>query len=498
MESSLEFFAVHILPRLYAYYTWMQQRDSILGQVKYVRCVSLIELGVNSVSAEKGEGYDFDATTGFIQFWGELNTWYVRCVSLWHSRLSREHETPKAYKISNQQYLTMAEPPASPLLELLWNFNEDKLQLIKEMAERDKSSIPKDFIAQCLFRGIVGWPDYYPLPEDLKAHYLLSTGTHWDDEFMTAFPPSIDLFVKTFTWFLEEIGSPGYYGLGTSKEEVDPEVNMKFLSEIYPTSLFFPDLSLEVTRSLIYLFQDASWLRREMENHVWAAIGGDQHPDRWAKFKLLIETLKTGSDDCNQEEDWSRSDEGSLLTGHCLVCLILKDSDFCFPWTSAMLEKMFLFVKQNQPTTFILQNQHGSTMMDLMLRYSQNLYPETVALFAKENPEVCLICGADGRLPVHVAIDKRYPVDMINLILHAAPSVATVKCPVSGLYPFLLAAAEVQKEVLVYNRDYRVRRAATVAATEMEIVDLIYKLLQQCPALVADGIAPDNCEFGRF
>ena len=79
----------------------MQQRDSILGQVKYVRCVSLIELGVNSVSAEKGEGYDFDATTGFIQFWGELNTWYVRCVSLWHSRLSREHETPKAYNLKS-------------------------------------------------------------------------------------------------------------------------------------------------------------------------------------------------------------------------------------------------------------------------------------------------------------------------------------------------------------------------------------------------------------
>jgi hypothetical protein len=48
----------------------------------------------------------------------------------------------------------MAEPPAS-LLELLWGFNEDKLQLIKEMAERDKSSIPKDFIAQCLYRGIL-------------------------------------------------------------------------------------------------------------------------------------------------------------------------------------------------------------------------------------------------------------------------------------------------------------------------------------------------------
>ena len=118
----------------------------------------------------------------------------------------------------------MTEPTASPLLALLWNFNEDKLQLIKEMAERDKSYIPKDFIAQCLYRGIIGWPDYYSMPEDLKAHYLLSTGTHWDD---VPYQPSPDLFVMAFTWFVEEIGSPGYYGLGTLEEEVDPKVNMK-------------------------------------------------------------------------------------------------------------------------------------------------------------------------------------------------------------------------------------------------------------------------------
>jgi len=137
-------------------------------------------------------------------------------------------------------------------------------------------------------------------------------------------------------------------------------------------------------------------------------------------------------------------------------------------------------------------------MMDLMLRYSQNLYPETVVLFAEENPEVCLICGADGRLPVHVAIDKRYPVDMISLIFDAAPSVATAKCPVSGLYPFQLAAAEVQNKIPIHNRYNPVLQAAAVAAFEARVVDLIYKLLQQCPALVADGIAPDNCEFGRF
>ena len=393
----------------------------------------------------------------------------------------------------------MTELAASPLLELLWNFNEDKLQLIKEMAERDKSYIPKDFIAQCLFRGIVGWLFYYCMPEDLKAHYLLSTGTHWDNENVTS-RPSIDLFFKTFTWFVEEIGSPGYYGLGTSKEEVDLEENMKFLSEICDAGLsreivqlLFRDLSLEVSRSLMYSFENASWLRSEMIAHVVYDFGNDQHAERWEKFKLIAETL--GRTECSyRTEDWSRADDGSQLTGHSLMCLAFGATQFFL-----MRRKgIFLFVKQNQPTAFILRNQHGSTMMDLMLRHSDHFRSEIVVLFAEENPEVCLICGADGRLPVHVAIDKRYPVDMINLILHAAPSVATVKCPVSGLYPFLLAAAEVQKEVLVYNRDYRVRRAATVAATEMEIVDLIYKLLQQCPALVADGIAPDNCEFGRF
>ena len=389
----------------------------------------------------------------------------------------------------------MTEPAASPLLALLWNFNEDKLQLIKEMAERDKSSIPKDFIAQCLYRGIIGWPDYYSMPEDLKAHYLLSTGTHWNNENVTS-QPSIDLFVRVLVWFVEEIGSPGYYGLGTSKEEVDPKVNMKFLCEIRASALFFPDLSFEVTRSLVYSFQDASWLRAKM---IWymGHFENDEHPDRWAKFKLIVETLKAGSDYYNQEEAWSTADDGSQLTGHCLVWLILNDIGFWMPMTG-IVQVMFLFAKQNQPTAFILRNQHGSTMMDLMLRYSQNLYPETVVLFAEENPEVCLICGADGRLPVHVAIDKRYPVYMISLIFDAAPSVATAKCPVSGLYPFQLAAAEVQNKIPIHNRYNPVLQAAAVAAFEARVVDLIYKLLRQCPALVADGIAPDNCEFGRF
>ena len=371
------------------------------------------------------------------------------------------------------------------------------MQLIKEMAERDKSSIPKDFIAQCLYRGIIGWPDYYSMPEDLKAHYLLSTGTHWDDEFMTAFPPSIDLFVKTFTWFVEEIGSPGYYGLGTSKEEVDLEENMKFLSEICDAGLsreivqlLFRDLSLEVSRSLMYSFENASWLRSEMIAHVVYDFGNDQHAERWEKFKLIAETL--GRTECSyRTEDWSRADDGSQLTGHSLMCLAFGATQFFL-----MRRKgIFLFVKQNQPTAFILRNQHGSTMMDLMLRHSDHFRSEIVVLFAEENPEVCLICSPDGRLPVHVAIKNRRPEYIIDIIFDAAPSVATVKCPVSGLYPFQLAAAEVQNKIPIHNRYNPVLQAAAVAAFEARVVDLIYKLLRQCPALVADGIAPDNSEF---
>jgi hypothetical protein len=128
--------------------------------------------------------------------------------------------------------------------------------------------------------------------------------------------------------------------------------------------MFFRDLSLEGSRSLIYSFENAPWLREQMIRYVG---DGYQHPERWQKFKPIVETLKTGTCNRNQEEeDWNRADDGSLLIGHYLVWVLLKHSGFYVPTTRG-LQEIFLFVKQNQEATFILRNQHGSTTMDLML-----------------------------------------------------------------------------------------------------------------------------------
>jgi hypothetical protein len=82
-------------------------------------------------------------------------------------------------------------------------------QSIRQIAETHKGYFPKDFIAQCL----------------KHCHNY-----HYDDDLQIAWR----LFLDAFTWFVEEFGpaSPGYYGLGKSKEEVvDQQGDIEVLGE---------------------------------------------------------------------------------------------------------------------------------------------------------------------------------------------------------------------------------------------------------------------------
>ena len=119
------------------------------------------------------------------------------------------------------------------------------LESIKQIAETDKDYFPKDFIAQCL------------------KHFRYNYENDDDDWQESGRLVLWRLFVDAFTWFVEEFGptSPGYYGLGKSKEDIiDPRDNYsEVLGEAFHaimnrSNFDFQNLSLVVAKSLIESF----------------------------------------------------------------------------------------------------------------------------------------------------------------------------------------------------------------------------------------------------
>ena len=336
------------------------------------------------------------------------------------------------------------------LRERLQDFNEDKLLLIKEMFERDNTSIPKDFL----------------------AHYLLSTSesNNW----------SRVVFFKTFAWFVKDVGLPGYYGVGMSKEEVGPDTDISSCHCITIRFIFFRrdgkfinDFSLEATKAWVEMFTKCT-LEKMLMGYVLDYWKDDPHPERWEKLKIIVETLRSGFN-YYHADDSTRADDGSCLIGHCLLLSIVKGKECVVEKQHAEEQQIIAWIKEYQPDAFLVQNDDGRTMLDIVLnRPRYNHENEIIPLFLQEGPEACLIPGPDGRLPLHVAVtrdkDRFKKGDLVASIFDAAPSAASAKCPVTGLYPFQLAASRHR-------------------------LSMIYRLLRQSPFLVADGITADNNEY---
>ena len=89
------------------------------------------------------------------------------------------------------------------------------LESVKQIAVTDKDYFPKDFIAQCL------------------KHLRPGNYRNRDND-----PAGV--FLDAFSWFVEEFGpaSPGYFGIGESKEVLD------LLQEYRTTALGFSKCAL--------------------------------------------------------------------------------------------------------------------------------------------------------------------------------------------------------------------------------------------------------------
>jgi hypothetical protein len=367
------------------------------------------------------------------------------------------------------------------------------LESIKQIAETDKDYFPKDFIAQCLKH--CSHPDHIYLPEVKR------------------------LFLDAFTWSVEEFGptSPGYYGLGKSKEEVidlykDDDIEVlrrNFLHILGGISHMFYNLSLVVVKSLIESFGEEDRMYAVIARCLVRILGYNQDPhtaERWGKFKMMVEYLITqtvtdeGED--NEEEGWTKGDDGKVLIGHALFLLFAR----CVVYE---VRQCLLFAKGHQPNVFLVRNKQGRTLLDIVIKHHGRLRcdrNEIVRLIVQEDPDTCLQRGRDGRLPIHLALRmKDQDFHLFNLIFNAATSVANQKCPTTHLYPYQLAAVQYtdsntpddeapdwsgSEEEGADEEDYDVpdKEDSYLARSNLSC---IYKLLRQSPNLVGDGISPD-------
>jgi hypothetical protein len=351
------------------------------------------------------------------------------------------------------------------------------LESIKQIAETEKDYFPKDFIAQCL--------EYFrPDPDN--------------DE-------QAGLFLDAFTWFVEEFGptSPGYFGLGKSKEEefMDPDGGPGLLREFFEQIMdnisdVFRNLSMVVAKSLIESFPGELGIQCAMKDYLERGLNVDSRPpERWGKFKMIVEYLRTRAAVDEDQEYWTIGDDGKVILGHFILLLFV----------SGILDDILpalLCLKENKPNVFLVMNKQGRTLLDIVIRHRCFYYSpriDIVYLIVEEDPDACLQRGPDGRLPIHLALRTKDKC-LFYLIFNASTSVANQKCPKTHLYPYQLAAVQYtdsntpddeaadwsDEEQVAGQGDY----ACHLPGPNL-LLSRIYELLRLSPNLVGDGISPD-------
>jgi hypothetical protein len=131
------------------------------------------------------------------------------------------------------------------------------------------------------------------------------------------------------------------------------------------------------------------------------------------------------------------------------------------------------YIHKNDPNVFLQTNDDHRAFLDIAVRTIEDkeAFWFLLKFVLKKSPEACLIRNKSGQLPIHTALNEVKPSLIINLFQKASPLSVEERCPLSGLYPFQLAAMSRRKD---------------------NLLDAVYSLLRPCPHLVADGIPPDD------
>lgn len=106
-----------------------------------------------------------------------------------------------------------------------------------------------------------------------------------------------------------------------------------------------------------------------------------------------------------------------------------------------------------------------------------------IELLLREYPGAAKIPDSLGRLPLALAIESRIPWDEgTNALLRAEPQALLMRDPATGLYPFMLAAAEISPKPNPQKRLSMMKGSKlSVAASELST---IYNLLRADPGQI--------------
>jgi hypothetical protein len=122
-------------------------------------------------------------------------------------------------------------------------------------------------------------------------------------------------------------------------------------------------------------------------------------------------------------------------------------------------------------------DQHGEDLFGRSLMHLAALYKcseGVVALILQIAPKTIMERDKDGRLPLHVAIQRRAPLKSILLLLEAYPNSAKISCGLSTLLPIeLVARYDTSYSPIIYNKLIELNgRDATVVS---ELLSMTHK-----------------------
>lgn len=368
---------------------------------------------------------------------------------------------------------------------------------IKKRAETDKSSVPKDFIAQLYISAAPG--------------------------------PSLEYF----EWFMLKFGATaGYHGFGVPAEDVLADSSRKFLIPHITRqidislcdrlcgrgqSLFEQLTSVVAAKAILEAFlPEVASIRGDALSYIFECSWEyDQDDDSTkAHRQNLFETcLQTYSSYVVHSKPPKNpnflNDDGTLCLGHALFNIILYQVvETAVSFSSEKLIQRLKFLKTRDPNVLIQQNTDRQTLLDLVLSIHDGAFAvmlddeeeegtttttaevrfKIIKFLLAENPELACIHNDSDALPIQIVLSRftdTYADAVVSLLCEASPRMVEMRCLRSGLYPFQLAAISARKPPVCSCY----RCSVSLFASSGISVSSVYTLLRRSPHLLQKGSA---------
>jgi hypothetical protein len=395
------------------------------------------------------------------------------------------------------------------------------LPQIKEIAAENKDAFPSLFMRTFMMTS------YY--------HIFLHRLDLNDEEIDSYdYEGDINCFVEAFSWFVNDFGSgsttPGYHCNGGTKKGHTENfrktsiawTNHYFSSEGKCSSEALARLDVNCANTMVNCFIDILPFRRGIEQYILrACFETDTQSEhcRWEKLQCMLARCRC---DLDQQDDtisnvdspapsqrFVTSEEGApkdeasgscSLPGHSLIWILMRPAQYGVPFDASNVKRCLHFIKKHQPTVFLVRNQEGRSLLDVILRAS-NSSPvnseggsehiltrqdwEELAFFVlEEDPKACLIPDLDGNRALDIVFRSQNSPGLFKAVAAASASLSSSRCMLKScqarrLYPFQLAATT--------ETFWRPTSPA-------EDTSKIYQLLRQTPDLIKSEISVLPCD----